>query len=376
MKDIRLQKLANLLVNYSLEIKEGEYVLIHGSTVSEPLLKELYRETIRVGAHPEVIPFIEGAQEILLKSGSEKQLQFVSPLDRLIAEKYDAVIYLWGDYNTKALSSVDPNRIAMRSKSRRELVDIKTEREEKGQYRWCVTQFPTHSDAQEAEMSLEEYEDFVFGSGHIDSDDPIEKWKNISKYQQRIVDYLNTKREIHVMSNDTDLKISTRGRKWVSCDGKANFPDGEVFTSPVEDSVEGRIRFSFPGIFQGREIEDIRLEFREGKVHSASAAKGEELLSALLNMDEGARRLGEFAIGTNSRITRFTRNMLFDEKIGGTVHAAIGLALPGTGGKNRSAIHWDMLCDMKEEGKIYADGELFYCNGAFIDEVIDGNKVV
>ncbi|MBA1336919.1 MAG: Aminopeptidase [Firmicutes bacterium] len=374
MKDIRLKKLANLLVNYSLEIKEGEYVLIYGSTASEPLLKELYREIIRVGGHPEVLPIIEGAQEILLKNGSEKQLQFVSPLDRLIAEKYDAVIYLWGGYNTKALSGIDPNRIAMRSKSMRELADIRNEREEKGEYRWCGTQFPTHSDAQEAKMSLEEYEDFVFSSGHIDSDDPIEEWKNISKYQQRIVDYLNTKQEIHVVSNNTDLKMSTSGRKWINCDGKANFPDGEVFTSPVEDSVEGYIRFSFPGIFQGKEIEDIRLEFREGKVLNASAAKGEELLSALLNMDEGARRLGEFAIGTNSRITRFTRNMLFDEKIGGTVHAAIGFAPSGTGGKNRSGIHWDMLCDMKEEGRIYADGELFYRNGAFIDEVIDGLK--
>lgn len=370
MKDIRLQKLAHLLVNYSLEVKEGEYVLLHGSTITEPLLRELYREVLKAGAHPEIITIVNGVHEILLKEGSEKQIQFVSPLNRLMAEKFDALIFLWGGYNTKSLSNVDPARIALRSRSMRELAEIRNAREEKGEYRWCGTQFPTYSDAQEANMSLDEYEEFVFKSGYIDSDDPIGEWKRISGYQQRIVEYLNGKKEIRIVSKDTDIRMKVEGRKWINCDGKVNFPDGEIFTSPVEDTVEGYIRFGFPGIFQGNEIEDIRLEFREGRVVKASAVKGEKLLLALLDTDEGARMVGEIAIGTNNKITEFTRNMLFDEKIGGTVHAALGFSPPGTGGKNKSGIHWDMLCDMKEGGRIFADGELFYENGKFVEEVI------
>lgn len=194
--------------------------------------------------------------------------------------------------------------------------------------------------------------------------------KNFGK-AAKIVDYLNTKKKLQIIAQNTDLKMSLEGRTWINCDGKSNFPDGEVFTAPLEDSVEGEIRFSFPGIYAGKEIEDIRLEFKGGQVVNASAAKGEELLNSLLNTDEGAKRIGEIAIGTNYNIQRFTKNMLFDEKIGGTVHAALGEAIAGTGGKNSSGIHWDLLCDLKAGGKIYADGELFYENGYFIQEIID-----
>ncbi len=371
MRDIRLQKLAHLIINYSLDIKKGEYLQINGSVVTEPLLKELYREALKVGAYPEITTFLEGVSEMLLKEGNDEQLKFVSPLNKTMAEKYDATIHLLGGLNTKELAGVDPQRIVARRRGLKEIVDIKQKREANGEYRWCLTQFPTHSDAQEGNMSLEEYEDFVFKAGLIDKDDPTSEWKRISEEQEKVVKYLDKKKEIRIVSKDTDLRMSTEGRKWINCDGKVNFPDGEVFTGPVEDSVEGHIRFSFPGIYAGKEIEDIRLTFEKGKVVKAEAAKGEELLHALLDTDAGSRILGEIAIGTNYGIQQFTRNMLFDEKIGGTVHAAIGAAYPSTNAKNESTIHWDMLCDMRDGGKIYADGELFYENGKFLFEVIE-----
>ncbi|WIV11484.1 aminopeptidase [Proteiniborus sp. MB09-C3] len=371
MRDIRLQKLAHLIINYSLNIKKGEYLQITGGVATGPLLMELYREALRAGAYPEIAANIEGVSEILLKEGSDEQLQFVSPLNRTIAEKYDATIHLLGGVNTKELAGVDPQRIVARRRGLKEIVDIRNKREANGEYRWCLTQFPTHSDAQEGNMSLEEYEDFVFKAGLIDKEDPTAEWKRISEEQEKVVKYLDTKKDLRIVSKDTDLRMSIEGRKWINCDGKVNFPDGEVFTGPVEDSVEGHIRFSFPGIYAGKEIEDIRLTFEKGKVVKAEAAKGEDLLLALLDTDSGSRTLGEIAIGTNYGIQQFTRNMLFDEKIGGTVHAAVGAAYPSTGAKNESTIHWDMLCDMRDGGKIYADGELFYENGKFLFDVIE-----
>lgn len=371
MRDVRHQKLANLLVNYSLKVKKGEYIILLGSPLSESLLKEIYKEVIKVGGHPEVVFTTEGFNEIMLKDGSDEQLQFISPITKIGAEKCDALIVLLGGQNTKGLSNVDAKRISFRRKAQREIMVTRMEREAKGEFRWVGTQYPTHSDAQEGNMSLEEYEEFVFSAGLLDKDNPSEEWERISKEQQKVVEYLDTKKTLHIVSQDTDLKMKIEGRKWINCDGKVNFPDGEVYTGPVEDSVEGHIRFSYPGIYAGKEIEDIRLEFKKGKVVKASAAKGEDLLLALLDTDEGARTIGEIAIGTNYGIDKFTKNMLFDEKIGGTIHAALGMSIPNSKGVNKSTIHWDMLCDMKDGGKIYADGELFYKNGKFIEEVIN-----
>ena len=215
-------------------------------------------------------------------------------------------------------------------------------------------------------MSLAEYAEFVFGAGLLYHGDPVAEWRKIDAQQEKICDFLNRQSNLHILSRDTDITMSIAGRKWINCSGHENFPDGEVFTGPVEDSVTGYIRFSFPGIFAGQEIEDIRLEFEKGKVVKATAAKGQELLHALLETDTGARYVGEVAVGTNFGIQKFTRNMLFDEKIGGTVHLALGAAYPESGGKNVSGIHWDMLCDMREGGEIYTDDQLIYRNGKFL----------
>lgn len=364
--DNRIAKLAQVLLKYSLNLKAGDKLLIQGGEATIPLIKEVYREAVKMGVYPQVDLGIEELTEIMLKHGNDEQIMYIPESAKTAFETVDAILTIWGDKNTRMLTNIEASKMKLRSRGRRQLIDIFERRMASKELKWCGTQFPTQADAQEASMSLEEYEDFVYGAGYIDLENPIEKWQEVMEQQERICRILDTKKEIRIVSKDTDIKMSVEGRKWINCCGNENFPDGEVFTSPIEDSVEGYIRFSFPGIYAGREIEDIRLKFEKGKVVEATAAKGEELLLELLDTDEGAKFLGEVAVGTNYGIKKFTKNMLFDEKIGGTVHLAIGRGFPEAGSKNSSAIHWDMLCDMRDGGEIYADGELIYKDGKFI----------
>ncbi len=370
MTDIRLKKLAKLLVNYSAEVKEDDFVLVQSDSIAEPWMVEVVKAAIEEGAHVETIMKSGSVAYEKLKNSSDEQLLQEDLIQKFAMEKADVWLTAWGTRNTKTNSNIDSDRIALSSKGAASWRKIYSTKTGDGSMRWCGTQFPTEADAQEASMSLSEYEDFVYGAGLLDKEDPIAEWKRISAEQERWIKYLDGKKELHIISKDTDLKVNIDGRKWINCDGKANFPDGEIFTSPVEDGVNGHISFSFPGIYFGKEIEGIRLEVKDGLVVKAVAEKGEDLLHSLLKVDEGASRFGEVAIGTNYGIQKFTRNMLFDEKIGGTVHLAIGDSMPEAGGLNRSTIHWDMLCDMREEGKIYADGELFYENGQFIKDIL------
>lgn len=360
-----ISRLASLITDYSIEVEEGDLVLVQGSILSSPLIEKIYEKLILKGANIEVRLQPENLSDIYFKYASEKQLKYLSPIDRCAIEKVDIMINIWADYNTKNMMNVDPKRMATRVTANTELNRMFMEREAKGEVQWVLAPYPTHAMAQEAGMPLIEYRDFVYGALHLDSTkDPIAEWKNISKEQQRIVDYLNKKSELRFVGKDTDLAFSVDGRKWINCDGKHNLPDGEVFTGPIENSANGKIRFTYPGIYMGKEIEDITLTFRDGEVTDAKAAKGEDLLKNLLKI-EGATRVGEIAIGTNYGIQRFTKNMLFDEKIGGTMHLALGRSIPESGGKNFSSIHWDILKDMKD-GRIYADNELFYEDGRFL----------
>lgn len=366
MHDPRIDKFAKLLVHYSLGLKKGDNFVLKGTLQAQPLLEAVYKEAILAGAHVTSMLGLPNAAEIFYKNASDEQLDYVNPVDKLITEEFDAYLSVMASYNTKALSNVDSQRIARSRRAGAELDKVFMERASKGELRWTLTAFPTNAAAQDANMSLAEYADFVFGAGLLDHDDPVAEWRRIDAEQDKICQILNTKSDLRIVSHDTDISMSIEGRKWINCSGHENFPDGEVFTGPVEDSVNGHIRFSFPGIFSGKEIEDIRLEFKDGKVVKASAAKGEDLLHALLETDAGACYVGEVAVGTNFGIQTFTRNMLFDEKIGGTVHMAIGASFPESGGKNQSGIHWDMLCDMRQGGEIYADGELIYKDGKFL----------
>lgn len=371
MADQRLNKLAKLLVNYSTEVKPGDFVFVMGDEVATPWAIEVVKEAIKAGGHVETLLNSSEINEIRLKYSSPEQLQEENFILKTTLEKSDVWITAWGNRNTKVNSNIPVEKLQYSAKGAASWRKIYSEKMGNGALRWCGTQFPTYADAQEASMSLADYEDFVYEAGLLDKEDPVSEWKKISKEQERWVKYLDTKKELHIVSEGADIKVNIEKRKWINCDGKENFPDGEIFTSPVEDGVNGYITFSFPGIYMGKEIEGIRLEIQNGKVIRSEAKKGEELLKAILNTDEGASTFGEVAIGTNYGIKKFTKNMLFDEKIGGTIHMAIGDSMPEAGGKNRSSIHWDMLCDMRNGGKIYADGELFYENGNFINEILE-----
>jgi len=366
MGDPRVAKLARVIVRYSLALKAGDVFQITSSAAAAPLLRELYRETLEVGAHPLLRISVEGTDELLYKYGSDEQIGHVSKVDREELEEADALLSIMASENTKSLSRADPRKVALRRRSRQDLNDRIFARTAAGELNWCVTLFPTLSSAQDAEMSLREYEDFVYDAGKLNAEDPVAAWQVTRDEQQRIADVLATKRMIRLVTQDTDLTYHTAGRGWINASGLRNFPDGEVFSSPDETKTEGHIRFSYPAVYSGREVQDVRLVFQEGKVVQATAAKGEELLHSLIDMDEGARRLGEAAFGTNYNIQQFSRNTLFDEKIGGTIHLALGASFIEIGGQNRSALHWDMVCDMRQGGEAYADGELIYKDGRFI----------
>jgi aminopeptidase len=368
MTDPRVAKLASLLINYSLELKPGQIVRIDAGAVAAPLVREVYRETLRAGAHPRTRIEVEGADVIALQESSEEQLTFVSDMDRFEVEQLDAVVTIWGDTNTRALGQADPQRVSRRIASRRKLTNRFWERIDEGNARWVGARFPTDAHAQDAEMSLEEYEDFVYGACHVRIDeDPVAHWRAVSVELNRRARELDTFTELRVLGPDTDLTFNVEGRDWLAADGRLNMPDGEIFTSPVETATAGEIRFSFPAIFQGRGVEDVRLRFEGGHVVKAEAGTGNDYLLSLLDMDDGSRILGEAAFGLNYEIDHFTHDILFDEKIGGTMHFALGSSFKKLGGRNESGLHWDMICDLRADGEVYADGELIWKAGQFLN---------
>jgi aminopeptidase len=369
MRDPRLNKLAQVLVNYSVGVKPGQLVRISGPPVAEPLVLELFRETVKAGGNPMVRMAPEALAEIFVKNGSDEQLRFVNPITIHEYETIDCSIGIWAEENTKALSNVDPKRLGLSQAARKPLLEIFMKRAAEKKLRWSGTQFPCQAAAQDAEMSLSEYEDFVFAAGLLDHDDPVASWRKLSERQQRLVDFLQGKSDYHVVAaNGTDVRMSLAGKTWINCDGHENFPDGEVFTGPALDSVNGTIHFSFPAVHIGREVQDVVLKFKDGKVVDARAAKGEAFLISMLDMDGGSRMLGECAIGTNYQIQRYTRNTLFDEKIGGTVHFALGAGYPETGNSNQSGLHWDMVVDLRPGGFIEIDGQQVNVDGRFTRE--------
>lgn len=366
MSDPRVERLAKLLVEYCVEVEPGQNVIVGGSSLAAPLLEATYRQVIRSGGHPLLIVQDDVYQEILLKEGSDEQLQHISGPVKLITETFDSRIGIRGASNTRSLSSINPQRIQVMQASRKELMATSMRRTAEGEFKWVGTLFPTQAYAQEADMSLSDYEDFVYGACFVDKQDPVAEWKKMSRMQQKLVDWLEGKQNLRIQGSNIDMSMSIAGRTFINSDGKRNMPSGEIFTGPVEDSVHGWVRFTYPAIVTGREVDGVELRFKDGKVVEASAKKNEEFLLSTLDTDDGARYLGEFAMGTNDGIDRFTKSILYDEKIGGTVHMALGMGYPQTGSKNQSSIHWDMICDMRNGGKIWIDDELFYDAGKFL----------
>jgi len=358
--------MARILVDYSVNIQPGELVRIRGLYEGAPLIRAIYKRVLERGGHPWLQLGLDGTEEIFYKYASDEQLGYVSSIDRQAVEELKATISVWTEVNTKALTGVDPAKQARAQAARRPLSERFLERAAKKELKWTGTAYPTHAFAQDAEMSLTEFEDFLYGAALVAEPDPIGAWQATSREQQRLVDWLNGKQKIRLIGPDTDLSLSVAGRTWENCDGHENFPDGEIFTGPVEDSANGTVRFTYPACEGGREVEDVRLWFEKGKVVKATAVKNEEFLLAMIDTDEGARYLGEFAFGTNQGVQRFTKNILFDEKIGGTVHMALGSGYPETGSKNRSALHWDMICDLRRGGEVWVDGVLFMQDGKFL----------
>jgi aminopeptidase len=356
------------MIRYSLKVRKGQYLMLTGTPEVQPLLAECYREALRAGANVETNIVLPGLDEIFYNESSLAQRQWISQTTKYRTRHLDASCFISGSVNTRSLSNCDPKKMAQVAKARQPMRKIWMKRAGSGELNWTLTLWPTQASAQDAEMSLAEYEDFVFSAGHLDDADPVATWKKIKATQQKLANRLNRAKEFRLVAKNTDLTFSTAGRKWLNSAGKCNFPDGEVYTSPVEKSVNGRVQFSFPAIHQSREVLDASLEFKDGKVVSASASKGEDFLRTMVEMDGGSCYLGEAAFGTNYNIKRFTRNTLFDEKIGGTIHLALGAGFPECGSVNKSGLHWDMVCDLRDKGQIYADETLIQKNGRFVDK--------
>ncbi len=376
MRDARLDKLAAVIVDYSCQVKSGQVVRLTGDPIAMPLLEATYQKLIQRGAHVVTRIAPDSFQTIFYRHAADEQLRYVSPLALEEIRTIDVSIGIWAETNTKALTNVDPKRQAVCSAARKPIFKVFMERAAKadgepGKLRWCGTLFPTPASAQDAEMSLDEYEDFVFAAGHLDKDDPVAEWNRIAASQQLVVDYLTNKKIVQFQAdNGTNLIVNVEGMRWINCCGRENFPDGEVFTGPnlkaADGGVNGYVKYHFPAVHRGREVHDIELWFEKGKVVNARASKNEEFLMQMLDQDAGARFLGEIAIGTNYSIQKYTKNTLFDEKIGGTFHAAVGAGYPESGNSNESGLHWDMVCDLRRGGSITVDGEVISRDGKFV----------
>jgi aminopeptidase len=368
VRDPRLDRLGELIAGYSLDLQPGEIVRIEGDEVAEPLLYALYRAALRRGANPYLQVGMDRLSELKVSEGSDEQVAFVSQLEWDELEQLDAVATVWAERNTRSFTNADSERYGRYLSARRALSRRGWERIAAGDLRWCGTLQPVAAYAQDAEMSIEEYEDFVYAACHVTGeDDPVEHWRGVSAELRQHAARLEQVRELRIVGPDTDLTVGVASRKWQTADGRSNMPDGEVFTSPVESETNGEIRFGFPGVFEGREVADVRLRFEGGRVVSSEASRGAEFLRSLLQMDDGAAVLGELAFGLNYEIDRFTRNILFDEKIGGTIHVALGSSFSELGGLNDSKLHWDLICDLRAEGEVYADGEIVWKQGRFLN---------
>jgi aminopeptidase len=367
MRDPRVERLAELITGYSLDVQEGQVLRINGEESAIPLASAIFRSALRCGALPYLRLKPAGLEEILLVEGNEEQLAHIPEAERVETEEADAWATIWSSSNTRALTRADPNRRRTYLSAHYRMVNRRWERIASRELALCGTLFPTQAHAQDAEMSLAQYEDFVYGACHVQgSDDPITHWRAVSAELTARARQMDGIRELRIVGRDTDLHLSVEGRPWIPSDGRHNMPDGEIFTSPVETGTKGEIYFAFPSIFQGQEVEDVRLRFEGGRVVHAEASRGEDYLRSLIGTDAGSAVLGEVAFGLNYEIDRFTRDILFDEKIGGTMHVALGGGFDEAGTQNTSDMHWDLICDLREDGEVYADGELVWKAGRFL----------
>jgi aminopeptidase len=366
MRDSRAEALAEILVRYSTRVSEGDVCVIQATTAAEVLVQAVYEEVLRAGGLPVMQLTTDGAQAAFYELARDGQLDWVPPTSEWAAETADVRIAVMADVNARELSRADPKKQARVQKARMGLMETSMRRSAAGEYRWALTLFPTQAYASEAEMSLREYEDFYYAACLATDSEPVTAWQRQSDEVMRLAEWIEGKEEVRVTAPGTDITLGVAGRHWIPCVGEHNMPDGEFFTGPVEDAVNGEIAFTFPASYGGRTVSGVRFRFEDGKVVDASAEQGEDFLVEMLDTDEGARRLGELGIGTNYGIATGTREILLDEKIGGTVHLAIGMSYPETRGENSSAVHWDMVCDLRQGGSITVDGVELQRDGKFL----------
>jgi aminopeptidase len=371
LSDIRVQKYAKILVEHSARVMPGDRILVEATTAAEPLVRELFIQILEQGgiphpmiALPGMMPFSQ--DELYLTYAKDTQLDFIPTFYKTAYDQFEGRIRVHSATNTRGTTNIDPEKSQRRSKALSSITEAQMRRGAEGKFKWVTTLYPTDGYAQDAGMSLKEYEDFVFGAVHAYEDDPIAYWNSTASAQQLAIDFLSDKDQIVLRGPNVDLSLSIKGRKFDNSIGVYNMPDGEIFTGPVEESVNGWVKFTYPAIYGGVAVEGAELTFTNGRVETAKAEKNQDYLLKLLESDSGSRYLGEFAIGTNKDITRFTGNILFDEKIGGSFHIALGAGYPETGSKNKSAIHWDMICDLRKDSEILADSQPFYKNGQFV----------
>lgn len=360
-------KYAQVLVDYSTDVQKGDTVQIRATSAeAKDLVKAIYKRVLEKGGHPIVRTSIVDLADTFIKYASDEQLDYVDPITQMEYETIDKFISIGAPLNTKSMARADLNKLSRRGKATKQLSEILMSRAAKGEASWVIGDFPTNALAQEAKMSLDEYTEFLINSCYLNCEDPVAKLKELDAKQTKWAEYLNNVKQIHITGEKTDITFNVEGRRWISCSGKNNYPDGEVFTSPVEDGINGEIYFDFPQNYRGNEAHGVHLWIENGLIVKAQAEKGQDFLQAMLDMDEGSKGIGEIAIGTNEEIQEVTGNILFDEKIGGSIHMAVGASYPETGGKNVSGLHWDLIKNMKNGGKIYADGTLIYENGKML----------
>jgi len=366
--DIRDQRFAQIIVDHSTQVRPGDRVAITATLAAEPAVRALYELVLERGGHPHLLFDLTEQDEALYKHASDAQLDYVPAFHRMAFEEFEVLIKIRSEINTRALSGVDPARQARRQKALATLLKAQMARGAEKSLRWMSTLHPTPAYAMEAEMGFEEYRDFFYRACHADLDtpDPVAYWQGVETNQRKIVERIEGHDRVELRGPNVDLKLSIRGRNFRNASGQHNLPDGEIYTGPVEESVTGWVRYTYPAIYQGRIVEGIELTFEGGRVVQATAARNQDFLLRMLESDAGARYVGEFAIGTNFEINRFTRSILLDEKIGGSFHTALGAGYPETGSRNQSVIHWDMICDLRQDSELWVDGELVYRNGAFL----------
>jgi aminopeptidase len=357
VRDDLVNRWADLLVDYCLRVKPGETIVIGSELAARPLVEACYRALVLRRAQPLVRLELPGLSEFFIQNATEEQLGHTSIVGLHEAESVDGRIRISAETDTRSMSRIDPARQAIADRARDPI------RRAASRKRWVLTQYPTSAYADDARMDLAEYESFVASAMFLDRDDPVAAWQALGARQAGLVEFMSGVSTVRIEAEGTDLTLSVAGRTWINSDGRRNMPSGEIFTGPVEDSPRGRLRCGFPVCRSGRELVGISLEFEGGRVVSAHADEGESYLRSMLDLDAGARRLGELGLGLNPGIQRFTGSILYDEKIGGTVHLALGQSYPETGGVNESALHWDLIVDTRTGGRITADGRVVMEDG-------------